>query len=99
MLRAAAFVLLAACAADPPPPKAPVANQSQPKPQPDPQQEANDAVKAAREAEARIDQVACDLAALDKQLADIGDQIDSAHDDADHAAASARLAELLRQQV
>ncbi len=99
-MRAIAFVLLAACAADPPAPQAPVANQSPPaQPGPTPQQEADEAIKVAREAQARLDQIARDLAALDTKLADLAAQIDKAQSDATRSAASARLDELLREQA
>ena len=103
MKRTLAFVLLAGCTADPPAPQAPVANTSQPAPQPDDRararQEADEAIKAAREAEQRIDQIARDLEALDQRVSDAVGQIANAQSDADRAAAKAQLEQLQREKA
>ena len=103
-----AFALLTACASEKPAPQAPVANQQahQTKPEPQPQRDdrahaqraADDAAQAAREAEERLDQIARDLDALDKRTSAAIDQVVAAQNDADRAAAKARLEELQRDK-
>lgn len=112
MKLALALLLVAACGDDKPAPQAPVHNQQAPAPQAEQptghsevdeqlrraQLEADEARKAARDAEEKLDRIQHDFADLDRRLTAAVDQVVAAQNDADRAAAKAKLQALQREK-
>ena len=63
------------------------------------EQEARKAIQSANEAQAKLDKLTKDLDALNEKLAKALDAVLTAHNDADRAAAKARLQQLQQEQA